>query len=400
MENSTSNTSKESRSASDKSALGKRNSFFMGRFKFKKAIPFFILLLIIIVIVLPLSYKIKDKKEALVLSQSKEQGTDKALTNVITFAPQPSRITEKISFPGIVKPWISLQVVAEIRGKIVDKRLMKGQQVHRGDVLAIIDKTDYQNAYNAALAAYETAQATERRLRSLMKNNFSTRSQFDEAIAQLKIRKAELDNAQIQLDRCTILSPMEGIVDQTFIEKGTFLNPGDPVALILQIDKVKVFVGIPESDVNAVRKLTSFGISFDSLDGKSCTGEYYYLHKTTSSLARLYDLEIKVDNPEREILPDMFARVNIVKNDILQGLAVPTYSLVNANKQTGLYIEKDGFVHFRPVKTGFSDQWKTQIAGGLDPGDNVVVVGHRIIEDGEKVNVTKTIRNMEELSKW
>ena len=93
------------------------------RLNFKKAIPFLILILLLVVIVLPLSYKIKEKKEALLLSQSqdqdKAQGAEKALSNVITFAPFPSPIREKISFPGIVKPWISLEVVAELMGKIV-----------------------------------------------------------------------------------------------------------------------------------------------------------------------------------------------------------------------------------------------------------------------------------------
>jgi membrane fusion protein, multidrug efflux system len=382
----------------DKKSQGKIMRFFPNRFK--KALPFLILLLIIIAIVLPLSGKIKEKKEAFIFNQSQGQGTEKTLTNVITFSPEPSLIRETINFPGIVKPWISLRVVAEIRGKIVDKRVVKGQEVHKGDILAIIDETDYQNAYNAALAAYETAQATESRLRTLMKNNFSTQSQFDEAIGQLKIRRAELDNAKIQLNRCIIVSPMEGIVDDIFIEKGTFLNQGEPVALILQIDKVKVVVGIPESDVNAVRRVNTFDISFDALEGKKCVGEYYYLHKTTSSMARLYDLEIKVDNKGKDIMPDMFARVDIVKNEIHEGLAVPTYSLVTVNDKTGLYIEKDGLVRFRPVKQGFSDQSQIQIIEGLEPGENVVVVGHRLIEDREKVNVSKTINNMEELSQW
>ena len=394
----------EEKTSSKQNSKARAGLFFKARIK--KFIPFLILVLIIIAIVFPLSNKIKNKKQALILSQSEDQLTAKALTNIITFAPELSRLTEKISFPGIVKPWISLKVLAEIRGKIVEKAVEKGQYVNKGDVLAIIDNTDYQNTYDASQAAYETAQATEKRLRNLMKNNFSTRSQFDEAIAQLKIRKSELDNAQIQLDRCFILSPMRGVVDDIFVERGTFLNSGDPVALILQIDNLKVVVGIPESDVNAVRKLQNFSISFDALNDKICTGEYHYLHKTTSSMARLYDLEIKVENPDREILPDMFARVNIIKTDIPGGLAVPTYSLVTVNNkaglyvETGLYIEKDGFVHFREVKQGFSNQWKTQITEGLEPGENVVVVGHRLIEDGEKVNVSKSINKIEELSQW
>ncbi len=157
-------------------------------------------------------------------------------------------------------------------------------------------------------------------------------------------------------------------------------------------------MGIRESDVAAVRKLTSFDMTIDALGGQSYTGEYHYLFKTADSMARLYNLEIKVDNPGHKILPGMFTRVTIVKNNDPQGLAVPIYALVTLNKKTGVFVEKESKVEFRPVTAGFLDGWKTQIPSGLFPGDNVVVVGHKIIEDGETVNVTKTILEMEELT--
>ena len=191
---------------------------------------------------------------------------------------------------------------------------------------------------------------------------------------------------------------MQGIVDRVHIENGKFLTSGDPVALILQIDKLKIEVGIPESDVTAVRKLKSFDMTIDALDEKTYTGEYHYLYKTANSMARLYNLEIKVDNADGQILPDMFARVKIIKEQDPQGLAVPMYSLVTLNKNIGVYIESQGIVRFRPVHPGFLDGWKTQIPEGLEPGEKIVVVGHRIIEDGERVNVIKIIRDMAELS--
>lgn len=363
-----------------------------------KIIPFLAIVLIIVLIVLPLGKKISEKKDALAENQSKGNTVQKALTNVITMAIEPSLIMEKISLPGVVKPWIELQVVSEIRGKIIDKRAMEGRRVSKGDILAVIDESDYRNAYNAALAAYETAQTTEARLSTLLKNNFATQSQFDEAVARLKTSKAELENTKLSLSRCTILSPMEGIVDRVHIENGSFLTPGDPVAHILQIDKLKVVVGIPESDVDAVRKIKSFDMKIDALGGKTCTGEYHYLYKTSDSMARLYNLEIKVDNPDGEILPDMFVRINVVKKQDPRGLAIPIYSLVTVGKTTGVYVEKEGIVHFKPVETGFLDGWKTEVKQGLEPGENVVVVGHRIIEDKERVNVTKTIRDMEEIT--
>ena len=363
-----------------------------------KSIPFLVVLLAILFVILPLGKRISSKKMELAQKQAHEKSETKALTNVITMELIPAMVMEKLSLPGVAKPWISLEVVSEIRGKIINKKVTEGLQVNKDDILAVIDKSDYQNAYDSALASYETALSTQKRLKALVKKNFVTKSQLDDAVAMVKTSKAALDNAKLSLSRCTIRSPMKGIVDRIHIENGTFLNSGDSVAKILQIDRLKIEVGIPESDVAAVRKLKTFEMTIDALDGKTFTGEYHYLHKTSDSMARLYNLEIKVDNFDGQILPDMFVRVKIIKNQDPQGLAVPMYSLVNHNKDIGVYIEKDGVVQFRPLKTGFQDGWKTQIPEGLHPGEKVVVVGHRIIEDGEQVKVTKTIRDMEEIS--
>ena len=363
-----------------------------------KIIPFITVLLIIGLIILPLGKKISAKKADLVEKQLKEKAVTKALTNVITMELIPAMVMEKLSLPGVAKPWISLEVVSEIRGKVVDKKVTEGRHVNKGDVLAVIDKSDYQNSYDSALASYDSALSTQKRLKALVKKNFVTQSQLDDAVARVKTSRAGLDNAKLNLSRCMILSPMQGVVDRIHIENGTFLNSGDPVASILQIDKLKIEVGIPESDVDAVRKLKSFDMTIDALDGKTYTGVYHYLYKTTDSMARLYNLEIKVDNTGGEILPGMFARVKIIKKQDPLGLAVPMYSLVTLNKDIGVYVESRGIVRFRPVSTGFLDGWKIQIPKGLEPGEKVVVIGHRIIEDGEQVNVTKTIRDMEEIS--
>lgn len=364
-----------------------------------KILPFATVLLVILLIVLPLSKKISAKKADLAEQQSREKPAEKDLTNVITLALVPGMVTDKISLPGIARPWISLEVVSEIKGKIVDKKVSEGHHVKKGDVLAVIDKGDYQNAYSSALASYESALATQTRMNALVKKNFVTQSQLDDAVARVKTSKADLDTARLNLSRCTILSPMEGVVDRVHIENGNFLNAGDPVVQILQLDRLKVEVGIPESDVAAVRTLHTFDMTIDALGKKAYTGEYHYLYKTTDSMARLYTLEIQVDNSDGQILPDMFARVTVIKKQDPQGIAVPMYCLVTQDNAIGVYVEKDGIARFRPVTPGFLDGWKVQIPQGLFPGETVVVVGHRLIEDGERVNVTRTVQRMEELSR-
>ena len=362
-----------------------------------KGTPFITIMLVIGLIILPLSKKISAKKTKLAQKQSREKAAPRALTNVIAMGLIPGMVMEKLSLPGVAKPWISLEVVSEIRGKIINKKVIEGCHVNKGDILAVIDKSDYQNSYDSALASYETALTTEKRLKALVKKSFVTQSQLDDAVARVKTSRAAYENAKLALSRCTILSPMQGIVDRVHIENGKFLNPGDPVARIIQINRLKITVGIPESDVDAVRKLKSFDMTIDALGGRTYKGRYHYLYKTTDSMARLYNLEIQVDNRDDQILPDMFARVKIIKNQDPRGLAVPMYSLVNNNKKVGVFVEKDGIVRFRPVTLGFQDGWKTQVTKGLFPGEKIVVAGHRIIEDGERVHVTKTIRDMEEI---
>jgi multidrug efflux pump subunit AcrA (membrane-fusion protein) len=149
--------------------------------------------------------------------------------------------------------------------------------------------------------------------------------------------------------------------------------------------------------VDAVRQLSSFDMTIDALGGKTYTGTYHYLYNTTDSMAHLYTLEIEVDNTDRLLLPDMFAKVKIIKQQDPNGLAVPMYSLIDHHSGVGVFVEKNGRAQFRIIEKGFQDGWDTQVSKGLFPGDRIVVVGHRIIEDGEKIHVTRTIRDMKEL---
>ena len=245
-------------------------TFWEKIFKFLwKIVPFIVVLLIIGIIILPLGKKIASKKAALAQQQATEQVTAKPLTNVVTLSVIPGMIKEKLSLPGVAKPWISLDVVSQITGIVIDKKTAKGRHVNKGDILVVIDKRDYQNAHDAALASYESALTTQKRLNALIKKNFVTKSNLDDANALVKTSKAALENAKLNLDRCSIRSPMQGIVNRVHIENGKFLNSGDPVVQILQIDKLKIEVGIPESDVDDVRKLKYFDMIIDALQGKS-----------------------------------------------------------------------------------------------------------------------------------
>ncbi len=84
-----------------------------------KAVPFVVTVLIVGIIILLLGRTIAAKKAELAEQQSREQTVTKPLTNVVTLQIIPGVLKEKLSLPGVAKPWISLEVVSEIKGKII-----------------------------------------------------------------------------------------------------------------------------------------------------------------------------------------------------------------------------------------------------------------------------------------
>jgi RND family efflux transporter MFP subunit len=169
------------------------------------------------------------------------------------------------------------------------------------------------------------------------------------------------------------------------------------VAEIIKTDIVRLNVGIPESDVNAIKTIEDFKLTIDALGGKTFDAKKYFLSRTTGNLARLYNLELSIDNKQGEILPDMFARVDIVKQTFDSALIVPLYSLITLNDQNIVYVEDNGVARQKTVSTGIQEGWMIQFTEGLARNDKVIIVGHRSVSDGQEINVIKQIRDIKEL---
>jgi|GEM_PF-180690 len=317
--------------------------------------------------------------------------------NVVVMELKPERISDRINLPGAVEPWVKYNIVSEVRAQVAEKRIVKGTLVQAGDVIAVLDTRDYVIARDAAKAGYDNALTTKERLVTLVAKNLTPRSQLDDTAALLERYRAELDSANLNLERCTIRSPITGIINDVFIEKGQYVNVSDPVAEVVRMDKVKVSVGIPESDVSAVAGVNEFNVAIDALGGKVFAAKKHFLSVASDSAARLYMLELVIDNPSGEILPDMFARVDIVKGEIPEALSVPLYSIITLKNEQTVYVVNDDMVHARKIRTGIQEGWRMQVTEGLAPGDRLIVVGQRRVSDGQKVKVIKTVSNMEDI---
>ena len=361
-------------------------------------IPWLFFLLLLVAIAM-LYMRITAEKAALKAEKAHALKKERPALNVITLEMAPSPIQDRIRLPGDVDPWVKLDITAEVRGRIVSKKVTEGQRVRKGTLLALIDARDYDNALAQTRADYESARKTLKRIQSLHREKLATQAQLDNIVARANALKAAMDTARLNADRCRIRAPAAGVVNRLDAEPGRFLNPGQQVAEILQLDRVKVRVGIPESDVAAVRRIDHFNIEVAALGGRIFQGKKYFLSRAADMQARLYDLFIEVNNPKQAILPGMFVRVEIIKKAVPDALVVPLYATLARAGGRIVYVVRDGRAQACPVTLDIQEGWRVQVAGGLSAGDAVIVVGQRAVHDGDRVHVVRQVRRIEEIDR-
>ncbi|MFW2369115.1 MAG: efflux RND transporter periplasmic adaptor subunit [Desulforhopalus sp.] len=360
--------------------------------------PRFVLLGMIALIIFLFVGPIKKQKAFIAESKASAVSQEKPPINAITFTLSPTTITDRINLPGSVEPWTRLKLMSKLNGTINEIMVKEGDRVKKGDILARIEDDDYRIALDRAEAGYKLALADYDRDKSIYDKGVIPTATLEANKTNMQTARADFENAKLQLSRTTITSPMDGIIRSLDAKVGLQLSVGDPLAEILQIDRMKTVIGIPESDVTAVRKLDQVDITVQALDNKVFKGRKHFLSPAPDTIARLYNLELEIDNSDGEVLAGMFVRADVVKQQLENTLSVPFYSVISRNNEQYVFVEEDGLARKRSVQLGIMENWMVQVTEGLEPGDRILIEGHRDVEDQQQIKVIKAITSPEELT--
>lgn len=362
-------------------------------------LPGLLFILLMAVIVVLVNEQVKAKKTLIEDELRNAIAVESPPVNVVTLKLRPALLRDKISLPGSIEAWESLQLMPKIGGSIEEVFVKEGDTVRQGQLIARLESKDYEIALESARAAYELAKTNLARNESLRSKGISTQATLEDQQNQVRQAKANVETAELKLSRCQITAPMAGVISRLNAKIGLLVNPMAPVAVaeILVLDQVKAVVAIPEADVAAVRRLKAVELEIQALGSEKLKAAVHYLAPAPSSQARAYRLELRLDNPGRHILPGMFIRAEVVKEEQTQALAVPLFSVISRNSEQFVYVEENGLAKRRTVRTGFLEGWQVLITEGLQAGDKVIVEGHRSVEDGQKVRTVKAAAELKEL---
>ncbi len=350
--------------------------------------PWFVVLLLVAFLVI-MGFILLEKKTHLEEARKAAMKEQVPPVRVITLTLEPDVLADKINLPATVESFENLWVNTEVSGQVIRVPVKEGQTIEKGQVLVELDDRDYQLRLERIEANHKLATLDYQRTAELAKKKITAETELDKIEAQLKDLSAQLKEAQLALSRTKIRAPISGRLNEIEAKIGDWLGVDEPVAQILQLEVVKVRVGIPESDVAAVLDLDEADVIIEALGSRKVTGKKIFLSRQPTTLARLYDLELIVQNPDGRILPGMFARVELVKEVFDEALVIPIFAVITQGDESFVYIEKNNKAVKRPIRLGILTEWQIQVTSGLNPGDHVIVDGHRLLDDGQSVEVLR-----------
>jgi len=217
----------------------------------------------------------------------------------------------------------------------------------------------------------------------------------DQAAAQARLREAEsaASLAREQIALSTIRAPMDGVVyqlgsDPAGLRVGSYLNPGDLVANVGKLDRVRVMVYVDEPDLGRVDVGMPVTITWDALPGRTWTGA---VEKTPTQVVSLGsrqvgEVQCVIDNPDLDLLPGTNINAEIRSQVADNALTIPKDVIRRESGRSGVFaLGADNKIFWHDVKLGISSVTRSQVISGLSDGESVAGASDRPLKNGMKV---------------
>jgi multidrug efflux pump subunit AcrA (membrane-fusion protein) len=347
-----------------------------------------------------------------------------------------------VSASGSVEGSETADVAFLVGGRVARVLVEEGQHVNKGQVLAEIEATDYRNAFNAAAAQKEAAQAVRQRAddgvrqqeleqaridfersedeykrmkflldrKSLPPNDFqkfeaaykASRERYE--MAKEGTRKEDIANAHAQvhvaaaqaseegkrLSDTRLVAPITGNIGMRKVDPGTTVTAGTAVFSIVNLNPVKVRVGVPEAEIAKVHQGAAAEIFVPSLEGRRFEGKVGIIGVAAEPASRTFTVKIIVPNPGPVLLAGMVAEARIFGPAMARVLTLPAEAIVHDPQgapNVYVYNSDRKRVYARKVNVGPPIGVEVEIHSGLQGNEQIVVAGQQKLREGNLVEV-------------
>lgn len=261
-----------------------------------------------------------------------------------------------------------------------------GQSVQKDDVLVQLDRQEEQAKVRELEANLEEAVVQFDRLKDLLKNRATSKSQVDQQEATTKAIRAQLTNARIRLNDTTIKAPFAGILGFRQVSVGAYLVPGNVITSLDDISQMKLDFSVPERFLPTIAVGQTINATSDAYGEKLFTGKITSLSPRIDPITRTLAVRAEIANQQALLRPGMLLKLKIVRQ-VESVLQIPESALIPIEERHYVFLVSKGSVKRQEIKIGRRQPGFVEIISGLSASQKVVTEGTLKIRDGSQVTV-------------
>ena len=325
--------------------------------------------------------------------------------------PRTARVVEAVPAPlmlaaegsGTIESRTITTIGFLVSGRLTTRNVDVGSVVTAGETIAAIDPTDLQNQLDAAKSQVDAATAAvaqtsseEAAKRELLKEGFTTQSEYNQALKALQTAQADLASAQAnlrlatdQLGYATLTSPVAGAVTATGADPGQVVQAGQMIVQIADSKLLDAVFSVPAQIAGIAKVGGKVSVWLQQNPDVKVVGEVRQISPTADPTTGTYTIKVGLTDPPAEMRIGALVRgrAEQLGSDVI---SIPPTALVQTGSEPQVWIVgEDGAVHLTPVVVARYDTDAVLISEGIKDGQLVVISGVNSLAEGQVVKVEK-----------
>ena len=358
--------------------------------------------------------------------KAQKRPEDAVVVNVVK--PEHVTMLDERVYSGTTQAWSSFDIDPEVSAKLVSLKFDIGDKIKKGDLIAQLDDSNYDQAVRQAQAELEVAKAKDievkallklrksqyERLKLLLDRNATSDSEFENAESAMKVQEAALVQSEANIQNCEArLAAAKVKLDDTrifaewnsgsdirhvgdrYVDEGSLVSPGKPILKIIEIDRIKARIPIIERDFRFLQVGQMAEVTTDAYPGVTFKGTVEMISNELAESTRTVVAILSIPNKDFRLRPGMFVRVRIVLSEHRNTQAVPPNAVLTRDDRLGVFMidPSDQTARFVPVQTGLETRNRVEILSpAFKDNDLIVTVGNHMLENGKSVEVSQLSR--------
>jgi membrane fusion protein, multidrug efflux system len=321
-------------------------------------------------------------------------GTPARIINVEVLEVGSEAFAEYVNITGTAEAERAVTLSSEESGVIRALLVQRGQAVRAGQPIARIDDSVLRPQYEQARAEAALARETfERQQRLWEQDRIGTELSYLRARAAAETSAAQERVLAARLECTIVRAPIDGMLDDRFVEVGTLVGPGTPIARVVDASTIKVVGGVPERHALQIRQGGQARVTFDHIADREFAGTTRFVGTALNEQNRTFPVEIALPNTTGLLKPGMVAKIAVRRSTLDEALLVPREAVLRAEDGYIVYVvvDQDGttVAETRAVTLGAASGGRVVVEHGVQAGDRVVVVGQQQVAGGDVVRIVR-----------